>query len=74
MRARPADYLLASSVALASLPVIGKRLEPLGGATAIALAAAAAIASARLAAEGWLVVAWLGRRIDRLDLSLERLN
>lgn len=35
LRARPADYLLASSVALASLPVIGKRLEPLGGAAAM---------------------------------------
>src|SRR5690625_1921092 len=30
-RARPADYLLAFSVASASLPVVGTRLEPLGG-------------------------------------------
>lgn len=35
MRARPADYLLAVSVASASLPVVGKRLEPLGGVAAI---------------------------------------
>ncbi|NDJ90600.1 alpha/beta hydrolase [Mycolicibacter kumamotonensis] len=34
-RARPADYLLAFSVASASLPVVGKRLEPLGGMTAM---------------------------------------
>ncbi|OBK26422.1 esterase [Mycobacterium asiaticum] len=30
MRAGPADYLLAMSKASASLPVVGKRLEPLG--------------------------------------------
>lgn len=36
-RARPADYLLAFSVASASLPVVGKRLEPLGGMTAMGL-------------------------------------
>lgn len=35
LRARPADYMLAFSVASASLPVIGKHLEPLGGATAM---------------------------------------
>ncbi|MEO8814325.1 MAG: alpha/beta hydrolase, partial [Mycobacterium sp.] len=35
MRARPADYLLAASVASASLPVVGKRLEPLGGVAAM---------------------------------------
>lgn len=46
----------------------------LGGATAMAMAVAAAITAALLAVEWWLVVAWLGRRIDRLDLSLERLN
>ena len=34
-RARPADYLLALSVASASLPVVGKSLEPLGGVTAM---------------------------------------
>ena len=31
---RPADYMLAMSVASASLPVVGKHLEPLGAATA----------------------------------------
>jgi acetyl esterase/lipase len=36
-RARPADYLLAASVASASLPVVGKHLKPLGGATAIGM-------------------------------------
>lgn len=36
-RARTADYLLAFSVASASLPVVGKRLEPLGGMTAMSL-------------------------------------
>lgn len=35
LRARPADYLLAASVASASLPVVGKHLRPLGGATAM---------------------------------------
>lgn len=34
MEAGPADYMLAASVAATSLPVIGKYLEPLGGATA----------------------------------------
>ncbi len=46
----------------------------LGGATAIALALAATVALALLCAEWLLVVAWLGKRVDRLDLSLERLN
>ncbi|OBK44743.1 alpha/beta hydrolase [Mycobacterium kubicae] len=35
LRARPADYLLAMSVAGASLPVVGKHLEPLGCVTAM---------------------------------------
>ncbi|TFV55728.1 alpha/beta hydrolase [Mycobacterium sp. PS03-16] len=35
MEAGPTDYLLAASVATASLPVIGKHLEPLGVATAM---------------------------------------
>ncbi len=35
LRAGPADYMLALSVAGASLPVVGKRLEPLGGLTAM---------------------------------------
>jgi acetyl esterase/lipase len=35
LRARPSDYLLALSVATASLPVVGRHLEPLGGATAM---------------------------------------
>jgi acetyl esterase/lipase len=34
MKAGPADYMLAASVAATSLPVVGKYLEPLGGATA----------------------------------------
>ncbi|MGV0627475.1 alpha/beta hydrolase fold domain-containing protein [Mycolicibacter minnesotensis] len=34
-RARPADYLLAMSVASMSLPVVGKHLEPLGGIAAM---------------------------------------
>ncbi|HEU0190530.1 MAG TPA: alpha/beta hydrolase [Mycobacterium sp.] len=36
-RARPADYLLALSVAPASLPLVGKHLEPLGGTTALSV-------------------------------------
>lgn len=40
LRARPTDYLLAASVAPASLPVVGKHLQPLGGLTAIGLWAA----------------------------------
>lgn len=35
LRARPGDYLLALSVAGASLPVVGKHLEPLGSVTAM---------------------------------------
>ena len=35
LRAKPADYLLAMSVASASLPLVGKHLEPLGGYTAM---------------------------------------
>jgi acetyl esterase/lipase len=35
LQARPADYVLALSVAGASLPVVGKHLEPLGGVTAM---------------------------------------
>lgn len=35
LRARPTDYMLALSVASTSLPVVGKHLEPLGGATAM---------------------------------------
>ncbi len=37
LRARPADYMLALSVASASLPVVGKRLEPIGGMTAMTI-------------------------------------
>ena len=35
LRAGPADYMMAMSVASASIPVIGKHLEPLGGITAM---------------------------------------
>src|SRR5436190_127965 len=35
VRARPCDYLLAISESYASLPVIGKHLEPIGGLTAM---------------------------------------
>jgi acetyl esterase/lipase len=35
LRAKPSDYMLAMSVASASLPVIGKRLEPLGAVAAM---------------------------------------
>jgi acetyl esterase/lipase len=35
LRAGPGDYMLALSAAGASLPVVGKRLEPLGGITAM---------------------------------------
>src|ERR1700709_603230 len=37
LRAGPADYLLAMSVASTSLPLIGKRLEPLGVVTAMGI-------------------------------------
>jgi acetyl esterase/lipase len=37
MKASPADRMLAMSVASTSLPVIGKYLEPLGGATAMSI-------------------------------------
>jgi acetyl esterase/lipase len=35
LKAGPADYMMAMSVASASLPVVGKHLEPLGAATAM---------------------------------------
>ncbi len=35
LRARPGDYMLALSVASASLPVVGRHLRPLGGVTAM---------------------------------------
>ena len=35
LRARPGDYMLAVSDAMASLPVVGRHLEPLGGVTAM---------------------------------------
>jgi acetyl esterase/lipase len=35
LRARPADYMLALSVASTSVPVVGRHLEPLGGMTAM---------------------------------------
>jgi acetyl esterase/lipase len=37
LKAGPSDYMLAMSVASASLPVIGKHLEPLGAATAMSI-------------------------------------
>jgi acetyl esterase/lipase len=37
LNAGPSDYMLAMSVASASLPVIGKHLEPLGAATAMSV-------------------------------------
>ncbi|BBX47556.1 esterase LipC [Mycobacterium cookii] len=37
LRARPGDYMLAASDAIASLPVIGRHLEPLGGVTAMGI-------------------------------------
>ncbi|MCW2513692.1 MAG: esterase/lipase [Mycobacterium sp.] len=37
LKAGPADYMLAASVAATSLPVIGKHLEPLGGVTAMSI-------------------------------------
>ena len=36
LRARPLDYLLAASEGCARLPVVGRRLEPLGAITAMA--------------------------------------
>src|ERR1700756_3457307 len=35
LRGRPGDYMLALSDAMASLPVVGRHLEPLGGVTAM---------------------------------------
>lgn len=37
LRARPGDYMLAASAAMASLPVVGRHLEPLGGITAMGI-------------------------------------
>jgi acetyl esterase/lipase len=55
LRARPADYMLALSVAGASLPIVGKRLEPLGTVTAMSVwGARHAPEFAAAAARGWL--------------------
>ena len=35
LRAKPGDYMLAWSDAMASLPVVSRHLEPLGGLTAM---------------------------------------
>ena len=67
LRARPADYALALSVAGASLPVVGKHLEPLGGVTAMGVWGAR-MAPEALAAmtKGWLTSGINGaRRPDR---------
>ncbi|MGA8330227.1 MAG: alpha/beta hydrolase [Mycobacterium sp.] len=37
LRARPGDYMLAASDVMASLPVVGRHLEPLGGLTAMSI-------------------------------------
>jgi acetyl esterase/lipase len=37
LRAGPGDYMLAASDAIASLPVVGRHLEPLGGLTAMSI-------------------------------------
>ena len=37
LRARPGDYMLALSDAMASLPVVGRHLEPLGGVAAMSV-------------------------------------
>jgi acetyl esterase/lipase len=55
LRAGPADYILALSVAGASLPVVGKRLEPLGGLTAMGVwGARHAPAALSAMAKDWL--------------------
>jgi ABC-2 type transport system permease protein len=46
----------------------------LGGSNAVSLALAVVVAMALLTAEWLLVIVWLGRRVDGLDLSLERFN
>ena len=58
LRARPADYVLALSEAGASLPVVGRHLEPLGSVTAMGvwgarLAPAFVAGSARAAKRDW---------------------
>ncbi|ORV45617.1 alpha/beta hydrolase [Mycobacterium conspicuum] len=60
LRARPGDYALALSEAGASLPMVGKHLEPLGGMTAMG------IWGARLAPE-FLAAAKKKDRPDRAD-------
>jgi acetyl esterase/lipase len=79
LRARPADYALAISAAGASLPVVGKRLEPLGAMTAMG------VWGARMAPEALSAMTrdWLTpgindtRRRDRastLDVSVAALR
>src|ERR1700759_679666 len=63
LRARPADYALALSVAGASLPVVGKHLEPRGGVTAMG------VWGARLAPEA---IATLRRDWRRPGVGEER--
>ncbi len=55
LRASPGDYMLALSVAGASLPIVGKRLEPLGGITAMGVwGARHAPAAVSAMAKDWL--------------------
>jgi acetyl esterase/lipase len=55
LRARPADYALAMSVAGASLPIVGKHLEPLGGVAAMGVWGARQVPQAMSAmAKDWL--------------------
>src|ERR1700761_1044787 len=37
LRLQPGDYMLAASDAIASLPFVGRHLEPLGGVTAMGI-------------------------------------
>ncbi len=61
LRARPGDYVLALSEAGASLPMVGKHLEPLGGMTAMG------IWGARLAPEFVAAAAKRDRSIQGTD-------
>lgn len=71
LRARPGDYLLALSVAGASLPVVGKHLEPLGSVTAMSVwGARHAPEFVSTRARDWLTLGTSGlRRRDRASAN-----
>jgi len=72
LRAGPSDYLLAMSVAPASLPIVGKHLEPLGAATAMGIWGYRHVPDFVAAtARGWFTPRQVERRRQELQATNE---